>query len=84
MRSASSARPRRPTTSGALWVHIADVSAYVPPGSPIDVEAQERAMSAYVPGTVAPMLPHRLSSDLCSLRPGVDRGCVSVCAAPRR
>ncbi|MEO6867338.1 MAG: RNB domain-containing ribonuclease, partial [Gaiellales bacterium] len=61
-----------------LWVHIADVSAYVPVGSAIDLEAAERAMSAYVPGTVAPMLPHALSSDLCSLRPGVDRGCVSV------
>lgn len=63
-----------------LWVHIADVSAYVPTGSAIDLEAMDRAMSAYVPGTVAPMLPHELSSDLCSLRPGVDRGCVSVCA----
>lgn len=63
-----------------LWVHIADVSAYVEVGSPIDLDAVDRAMSAYVPGAVAPMLPHALSSDLCSLRPGVDRGCVSVCA----
>ncbi len=63
-----------------VWIHIADVSAYVPTGSAIDLEALERAMSAYVPGSVAPMLPHELSSDLCSLRPGVDRGCVSVCA----
>jgi ribonuclease R len=63
-----------------LAVHIADVAAYVPVGSPIDLEAMDRAMSAYVPGAVAPMLPHELSSDLCSLRPGVDRGCVSVFA----
>ncbi len=63
-----------------LWVHIADVAAYVPVGSPIDEQALDRAMSAYVPSSVAPMLPFELSSDLCSLRPGVDRGCVSVCA----
>lgn len=63
-----------------IWIHIADVSAYVKTGSAIDQQALERAMSAYVPGAVAPMLPHELSSDLCSLRPGVDRGCVSVAA----
>jgi ribonuclease R len=62
-----------------LWVHIADVAAFVPAGSALDLAALDRAMSTYVPGLVAPMLPHRLSSDLCSLRPGVDRGCVSVC-----
>lgn len=72
---------RAPEGSDHAWtlaVHIADVSAYVPAGSAIDVEALQRAMSAYVPGTVAPMLPFELSSDLCSLRPGVDRGCVSA------
>lgn len=61
-----------------VWVHIADVSAWVTPGSPLDLHAVDLALSTYVPGAVAPMLPHRLSSDLCSLRPGVDRGCVSV------
>lgn len=61
-----------------LWVHIADVSAYVRSGTALDEYARERAMSAYVPGTVAPMLPHELSSDLCSLLPGQDRGCVSL------
>ena len=63
---------------GVLWVHIADVSAYVATGSALDQHALDLAISTYVPGAVAPMLPHRLSSDLCSLRPGVDRGCVSV------
>lgn len=61
-----------------LAVHIADVSAYVTAGSALDLAALDRAMSTYVPGLVAPMLPFELSSDLCSLRPGVDRGCVSV------
>ena len=61
-----------------LAVHIADVAAYVPAGSALDLAALDRAMSSYVPGMVAPMLPFALSSDLCSLRPGVDRGCVSV------
>jgi ribonuclease R len=60
------------------WVHIADVSAYVPAGSPLDRDAAERAFSTYVPGTVEPMLPERLSADLCSLRPHRDRRCVTV------
>ena len=60
------------------WVHIADVSAYVPPGSPLDRDAADRAFSVYVPGLVEPMLPERLSNDLCSLRPDVDRRCVTV------
>jgi ribonuclease R len=60
------------------WVHIADVSAYVPAGSPLDRDAAERAFSSYVPGRVEPMLPEQLSADLCSLRPHEDRRCVSV------
>jgi ribonuclease R len=60
------------------WVHIADVSTYVPSGSPLDRDAAERAFSVYVPGRVEPMLPDALSSDLCSLRPGLDRRCVTV------
>jgi ribonuclease R len=60
------------------WVHIADVSAFVPAGSPLDRDAAERGNSVYVPGRVAPMLPHELSDDLCSLRPHQDRRCVTV------
>jgi ribonuclease R len=61
-----------------VWVHIADVSRYVPAGSPLDRDAAERAFSVYVPGRVEPMLPERLSADLCSLRPNEDRRCVTV------
>jgi ribonuclease R len=61
-----------------VWVHIADVSAYVRPGSPLEGEAYRRATSVYVPGAVEPMLPHALSSDACSLVPGVDRLAVTV------
>jgi ribonuclease R len=60
------------------WVHIADVSRYVPAGCPLDRDAAERAFSVYVPGRVEPMLPERLSADLCSLRPNEDRRCVTV------
>ena len=61
-----------------VWVHIADVSAYVPAGSALDRDAAERAFSVYVPGRVAPMLPEALSAEACSLRPHVDRRCVTV------
>ena len=60
------------------WVHIADVSAYLPPGAPLDHGAATRAFSTYVPGRVAPMLPPELSEDRCSLRPHQDRLCVTV------
>ncbi|MGH2854620.1 MAG: RNB domain-containing ribonuclease, partial [Solirubrobacteraceae bacterium] len=61
-----------------VWVHIADVSAYVREGSPVDVEARERGTSVYVPGAVEPMLPQALSNDACSLVPGRDRAAVTV------
>jgi ribonuclease R len=61
-----------------LWVHIADVSRFVAAGGPLDREAARRGNSVYVPGTVDPMLPPRLSSDLCSLRPGADRAALTV------
>src|SRR5205085_6979135 len=61
-----------------IWVHIADVSAYVPPGSLVDREAYRRGCSAYVPGTVEPMLPTALSNHACSLAPGQDRLAVTV------
>jgi ribonuclease R len=60
------------------WVHIADVSHFVPAGSPLDAGAAARSCSVYVPGSVAPMLPLELSADLCSLRPHQDRLCLTV------
>ena len=61
-----------------VWVHIADVAAHVPEGSPLDREARRRSSSVYAPGAVEPMLPHALSSDACSLLPGVERPAVTV------
>lgn len=62
----------------AIWVHIADVSAYVTPRDAIDQEAYKRATSVYVPGAVEPMLPQELSNGACSLVPDQDRLAVTV------
>jgi ribonuclease R len=56
-----------------LQVHIADVSAYVLPGTALDLEARLRGTSVYFPDRAVPMLPQQLSSGMCSLRPDEDR-----------
>ena len=61
-----------------VWVAIADVSAYVTSGSPLDRGAFRRGNSTYFPDRVAPMLPESLSADLCSLREKEDRACLAV------
>ncbi|HCL83333.1 MAG TPA: ribonuclease R, partial [Chitinophagaceae bacterium] len=61
-----------------IGIHIADVSHYVKPGMALDEEASERATSVYLPDRVNPMLPERISNELCSLRPNEDKLCFSA------
>ncbi|MBQ0750843.1 MAG: ribonuclease R, partial [Roseovarius sp.] len=61
-----------------IWVAIADVAHYVRPGTALDHEARKRGNSSYFPDRVVPMLPDRLSGDLCSLHEGVPRACIAV------
>jgi len=61
------------TTSKTLYVAIADVSAFVTEGSPLDIEAQRRGFSIYFAHRAVPMLPYKLSEELCSLQPHVER-----------
>jgi ribonuclease R len=72
----------RPLEGGhvEVGIHIADVAHYVQTGGALDDEAKERATSVYLAGGVVPMLPHELSSDLCSLVPGQGRFTMSVLA----
>lgn len=61
-----------------VWVAIADVSTYVRPETKLDEEAKKRGTSVYLPDRAIPMLPRALSSNLCSLLPGVKRLCLCV------
>lgn len=61
-----------------VWVAIADVAHYVRPGTGLDREARKRGNSSYFPDRVVPMLPDKLSGDLCSLHEGVDRPCIAL------
>jgi len=61
-----------------VWVAIADVAAYVRPGTNLDREARDKGNSTYFPDRVEPMLPERLSNGLCSLKEGENRACMAV------
>jgi ribonuclease R len=62
-----------------IGVHIADVSHYVQPGTTVDQEAYDRATSVYLPDRVYPMLPEKISNELCSLRPHEEKLTFSAC-----
>ena len=61
-----------------VGIHIADVTHYVLPGSPIDLEAAERGTSVYLVDRCVPMLPERISNFICSLRPNEEKLCFSA------
>ncbi len=61
-----------------VGVHIADVSHFVTPGTALDDEAYKKATSVYLPDRVNPMLPEKISNELCSLRPNEDKLCFSA------
>lgn len=61
-----------------IWVAIADVATYVPPDTALDKEALKRGNSVYLPDRVVPMLPEKISNNLCSLRPDEERPCLVV------
>jgi ribonuclease R len=69
---------RREDGQVRVWVHIADVTAYLRPGGPLEREALRRGTSVYVPGEVEPMLPEALSNRACSLRPGEEKLAVTI------
>ena len=68
-----------PNGNTEIGVHIADVSHFVQPNTALDKEAYERATSVYLPDRVYPMLPERISNELCSLRPNEDKLTFSAC-----
>ena len=74
-------RDKDPSNIGGhvLWVAIADVAHFVKPGSALDEEARKRGNSTYFADRVVPMLPDRLSGDLCSIHEGIERPCLAVC-----
>ncbi|RZI99926.1 MAG: ribonuclease R [Brevundimonas sp.] len=73
-------RDEDPKNAGGwiVWVAIADVAAYVRPGTALDREARDKGNSTYFPDRVEPMLPERLSNGLCSLKEGENRACLAV------